>query len=70
MEIEYVINPSKEGVPTKSTLLRCRRDVCIIAAADEFPLGSNLYFEQMRGELLPSKWYSEKKTRNNKVEII
>ena len=55
VEIEYVLNPSKKGVPTKSTLLRCPRDVCIIAAANEFPLGSNLYFEQIIGELLPSE---------------
>ena len=55
VEIEYVLNPSKKGVPTKSTLLRCPRDVCIIATADEFPLGSNLYFEQIIGELLPSE---------------
>ena len=48
VEIEYLINPSKEGALTKSILLRCPRDVCIKAAADEFPLGSNLYLEQMR----------------------
>ena len=65
MEIEYLINPSKEGALTKSILLRCPRDVCIKAAADEFPLGSNLYLEQMRWEMI--QW---KDTRNNKVEIM
>ena len=55
IEIEYIINPNRNSIPTKSTLRRCPRDICIIAAADELPLGSNQYVEQIKGELLPSK---------------
>ena len=66
IEIEYIINPNRNSIPTKSTLRRCPRDICIIAAADELPLGSNQYFEQIKGELLPSKKKIKSKKKNKK----